>query len=297
MSGKQPIPPKVGTIWSIGDGRVHFLEKGVRDKEPVILLHGCGSIAEELLLPFEDSEFRVIAPDRPGYGLSTPIPASECGPIGQSFWLERFLDCAGFTGLTIVAHSIGSAPALHLAARRPDLISKLFLISPCCSPVPPKAMLILRAASAPLVGGLVRQHVISRWATFFVGQGLRASSFPNTVPSRLDGLPASHLVNPLAVQTMADELRAFNRDMQLLPSLPPHLIIHVLFGLSDAIIHPALHIDWLRRKHPAAFIKVLDGVGHLPHHVAPDEARNMLANLICAQMPQGSERLPLDHVA
>jgi pimeloyl-ACP methyl ester carboxylesterase len=78
---------------------------------------------------------------------------------------------------------------------------------------------------------------------------------------------------------MANELRAFNRDMQVLPDLPAQMELSVLFGTKDRVIQPQWHIGYLQLKHPAVTVELLDGVGHLPHHVAPELARQMLDDL------------------
>ncbi|ARO27641.1 alpha/beta hydrolase family protein (plasmid) [Rhizobium sp. TAL182] len=297
MLKQQAFCPRIGTIYQFDKQQVHVLESGDLNARPILVLHGCGSLAEEVLLPFAQSTFRMVAPDRPGYGFSSPLPLAERGPIGQSFWLERLIDAMDLHCVSIVAHSIGSAPALHLAARRSELVNGLLLISPCCRPVPPKPLPILRASVAPVVGSLIRQHVISRWAAFFLDRGLRSSSFPNTLPPQLSVLPAAHMVNPGAIETMANELRAFNKDMELLPKLPSNLPLHVLFGSEDRIVQPAWHIDGLRQKHPRPMIRVIEGVGHLPHHVVPAVARQMLSDLVRERVQQSSKRQYLAGVA
>ncbi|EJZ19023.1 alpha/beta hydrolase, partial [Rhizobium sp. Pop5] len=233
MLKHQALQPRIGKIYHVDKYQVHVLESGDLNASPVLVLHGCGSLAEEVLLPFAQSEFRIVAPDRPGYGFSDPLPPAERGPVGQSIWLERLLDALGLRGIPVVAHSIGCAPALHLAARRPELVSGLLLISPCCRPVPSKSLPLLRASAAPVVGSLIRRYVISRWADFFLDRGLKSSSYPNPLPPHLSTLPAAHVVNPGAIETMANELRAFNRDMELLQNLPGDLPLHVLFGTED----------------------------------------------------------------
>jgi pimeloyl-ACP methyl ester carboxylesterase len=261
--------PRQGQILDLHGENVHILESGAPDGRPVVVLHGCGSLAEEVILPFEMSDCRILAPDRPGYGFSSPLAPEERGPIGQSRWLERLLDALGLQNVTMVAHSIGSAAALQLAARRPDLLSGLLLISPCVRPVPLKPLFFLRAAVAPLLGRLLREHVIDRWPGYFYGRALAASAFPNEVPARLVGLVAEHVVNARVITTMADELWAFNHDMARLPSLDLDLRLHVVFGRQDRVIAPGWHIDWLRVKHPPAVIETIDGVGHMPHHAVP----------------------------
>ncbi|PCK85513.1 alpha/beta hydrolase [Rhizobium sophoriradicis] len=289
MLKKQPTQPRLGTISVIDDREVHVLESGSPNGSPVVVLHGCGSLAEEVLLPLENSKHRLIAIDRPGYGLSSPLPQPERGPLGQSFWIERFLETLAVGPVTIVAHSIGSASALHLAARRPELIKALLLISPCCSPLPPKPLILLRAAVAPLIGPPIRRHIMPRWASFFLRHGLRSSSFPNALPAHLNLLPAGHMIRAGAIETMADELRVFNRDMALLAGEPEQLPVHVLFGSQDLIVDPNRHIAWLRQRYPGLLVKRLEGVGHMPHHVAPAVVLRMLNAII-------EERSPLSAV-
>lgn len=290
MMHVQPLPPpvvspRIGTIIETGREQIHMLESGTASGAPVVFLHGCGSVAEEVMMPFSASGFRIIAPDRPGYGFTPALPVGERGPLGQSFWLERFLEALGLENVVLAAHSIGSAAALHLAARRPDLVSGLFLISPCCRPVPFKPFLVLRSAVAPMIGPVIRQHVIARWSAYFLDRGLRASSFPNQVSPQLLGLSAMHVVTAASIQTMAEELWAFNGDMAPLTSLPADLPVSVLFGREDRIIEPGWHLGWLHERHPALSVELLDGVGHMPHHVAPDIALGMLGDLSARSAP------------
>ena len=86
MKYGQPLPPpavspQVGKIIETGREQIHMLESGSADGNPVVLLHGCGSIAEEVMMPFAESGFNIIAPDRPGYGFSQSLPAGERGPL------------------------------------------------------------------------------------------------------------------------------------------------------------------------------------------------------------------------
>ncbi|ANL26973.1 alpha/beta hydrolase family protein [Rhizobium phaseoli] len=298
MLKKHFIQPRLGTIEVIDDQQVHFLESGSPNGSPVVVLHGCGSLAQEVLLPLENSQHRLIAIDRPGYGLSSPLPPEERGPLGQSFWLERFLETLEAGPVTIVAHSIGSASALHLAARRPELLKALLLISPCCSPLPPKPLILLRAAVAPVIGPAIRRHIMPRWASFFLRHGLRSSSLPNALPSHLKMLPAGHMIRASAIEAMADELRAFNRDMALLAGEPRQLPVHVLFGSQDLIVDPDRHIGWLRQRYPRLLLKRLEGVGHMPHHVAPAVVVRMLNAIVEEPSPfPAAEPQPLTDVA
>src|SRR3954469_14675590 len=62
---------------SAGGRRAYVLEGGRGGSPTVLLLHGLGSLAEEIFTavgpPLLRSGFRVVAPDRPGYGQSDPL--------------------------------------------------------------------------------------------------------------------------------------------------------------------------------------------------------------------------------
>jgi pimeloyl-ACP methyl ester carboxylesterase len=127
----------------------------------VVLLHGNGSIAEEVLRALPASPgLRRIAPDRPGYGYSAPLPDRLRGPLGQAAWLEAFLNCIGIRRTLIVAHSLAAGTAFCFAGRRPEQLSRLILFAPFCRPTPHRWIPGLRLAVAPLIGGLIRRKVV-----------------------------------------------------------------------------------------------------------------------------------------
>lgn len=92
----KPVQLTFGITIHVADQDVHILDGGNSHGIPVVLLHGCGSLAQEILLPFDNSDFRIIAPDRPGYGLSTPAAPADVdlrdSPSGLNAF-SRLLTC------------------------------------------------------------------------------------------------------------------------------------------------------------------------------------------------------------
>lgn len=97
---------------------------------PVLLIHGQpGSGTDWWPLAGElRSQFRVIAPDRPGWG-SHPRPATTL--TGNAEALVRMLSLRGVEDGPVLAvgHSLGGGIALELALSRPDLVGGLVLIA------------------------------------------------------------------------------------------------------------------------------------------------------------------------
>ena len=124
--------------WIRVDGlRMHALAGGPRDSHrlPVVLIHGfiLGSpvwapVAERLA-----SEFRVLAPDLPGFNLSeTPRRALDVPAMTRV--LEAWLDAEGIERAIVVGNSMGSQIGAHLAAENPTRVARLILQGPTVDP-------------------------------------------------------------------------------------------------------------------------------------------------------------------
>lgn len=268
--------PRQGEILQGQYDQFHYIQVGDPLGRDIVMLHGCGSLGEEIVLPLEATKYRITALDRPGYGFSSPLPPEHAGPFAQAEWLARFLDERQLERPIIVAHSFGAAVALQLSALRPDLVRGLVLIAPCVRPVSYKSLAILRMAVTPLLGPFVRRHVLTRWSGYFVTRALLSACRPNPLPLALNGLVAAHVLTPASLLTMASEVRAFNADMSQLPNVQTELPVSVLFGDADRVIDPDWHIDFLASRFQNLSIHRMPGVGHMPHHIAPDLLANML---------------------
>jgi pimeloyl-ACP methyl ester carboxylesterase len=282
MKYPHPTRPKLGLLLTVDGRRVHALVDPAarRNRAPVVvLLHGCGSLAEEIEHPFAGVNMPAIALDRPGYGFSDPLPAGQRGPAGQADWLERVLSNLGIERCVLVAHSLAAGPALLLAERAPRLVEGLLLVSPFCRPTPHRAMPLLRLAMLPLLGPLLRHHVLARLAGLLGRRCLRECFRPNPVPDTLS-LPFAHAAQATAIRTMGDELFAFNTDMLRFRRLPPSVRLQVLHGAADATADPDWHLRWLQARAPQSRIRVAPETGHMPHHVRPEVACAMLQDLL-----------------
>lgn len=112
----------------IEGSRIHYLDEGSGDT--VLLLHGnpAWSFLYRKIIAGLCDQFRCVAPDYPGYGMSSP------GPPGYSYTqrehstiLERFVDALELRDLTIMVQDWGGPIGLGLAGRRPGLIRALII--------------------------------------------------------------------------------------------------------------------------------------------------------------------------
>lgn len=120
-----------GESLEVGDGRtIAYAEYGSPNGRPVVFFPGTpGSRlfrVPEQLWPSQLA-IRLIVPDRPGYGRSTPAP--ERGLVHWSADMAQMANELGFDTFAIAGHSGGAAFALACAAGIPERVSGVGLIS------------------------------------------------------------------------------------------------------------------------------------------------------------------------
>jgi len=108
---------------------VHVIEAG--EGEPVLFVHGGNSVAvgwAPLLANFHQ-DFRVLAPDRPGCGLTTKFNYLDVSlrPHAVAF-VGAVMDALQLPRASIVGNSMGGYFALVFALAHPERVSKLVLM-------------------------------------------------------------------------------------------------------------------------------------------------------------------------
>lgn len=113
------------------DGRtVCYAEYGAEGGRPVVVLHGMpGSRLLGALFDgaARDRGTRLLAPDRPGFGRSSPWSGRR--PADAEAWFEPLVAATSDSTVRVVAFSGGAADALALAGTRPDLVERVDLLS------------------------------------------------------------------------------------------------------------------------------------------------------------------------
>jgi pimeloyl-ACP methyl ester carboxylesterase len=108
--------------------RLRYFVGGPPRGAPLVLVHGLGGCAANWVdtAPLLAARRRVLVPELPGHGHSTPLPAVP----NLAVFADRIAavaERAGMLPAAFVGHSLGGAVALRLALRRPDDVSALVL--------------------------------------------------------------------------------------------------------------------------------------------------------------------------
>ena len=104
---------------------------GPQGAAAMLFVHGLGGSSlnwTELMQAFADLDCWAI--DLHGFGASPPARDGDMTPAGHARALADFIEHQGIGPVHLVGNSLGGAVSLQLAARRPDLVRTLTLISP-----------------------------------------------------------------------------------------------------------------------------------------------------------------------
>jgi pimeloyl-ACP methyl ester carboxylesterase len=126
MQVAKDIPGFEARLAEIKGVRMRYLVGGAGS--PVVLVHGLGGAASNWveLAPLLMSTRRVILPELPGHGGSSPLAAApNLNPFADR--VGGVLEREGVREATVVGHSFGGSVALRLAMRHPGLVSSLVL--------------------------------------------------------------------------------------------------------------------------------------------------------------------------
>ncbi|WP_063039321.1 alpha/beta fold hydrolase, partial [Nocardia pseudovaccinii] len=101
--------------------------------EPLILLHGSGPGVSawsnfQHNLPVLGEQFRVIAPDLPGFGGSALPELDEIYPVVAAKWIARLMDHLGIDSAVFIGNSMGGAVVAELAALHPERVRRMAIM-------------------------------------------------------------------------------------------------------------------------------------------------------------------------
>jgi len=115
----------------IGGLRMHYVDEGPRDADPVLMLHGEPSwsyLYRHMIRPIANAGFRAIAPDLIGFGKSDkPRRSSDYSYFGHVTWMRQFLEKLDLREITLVCQDWGSLIGLRLAAENEQRFAMIVL--------------------------------------------------------------------------------------------------------------------------------------------------------------------------
>jgi pimeloyl-ACP methyl ester carboxylesterase len=252
------------TSTEVGGHRIVYLVGG--RGEPLILLHGFAADKSNWVRvgAYLTPDFRVIAPDLPGFGESTRDPSSRYAVPNQVDRVHALVAALGFHDVCVAGNSMGGAIAGVYAARYPQEVKCLWLLAPAFveSAKPSELDERLDRGENPLLVDDV--DGFERLLDFVF---VKRPAIPPAVERYLAEQAILH--------------RAFNEKIGRDPVAAPLALENevkglpvptlILWGDHDRLVDVS-GADILKSMLPKAEVVVLPDVGHVPMVERPEES-------------------------
>jgi pimeloyl-ACP methyl ester carboxylesterase len=257
------VPP---SKFRVVDGvRVHYRDRG--QGKVIVLLHGANSS----LFTWEGwtealvKDYRVIALDLPGHGLTGPDPRERYTASEMAEVVDKFVADVGVERFTLAGNSMGGSVAWHYAVAHPEKLEALVLVDAGGLTVPDA--LPLRLQRTPVLGR------IARWVTprFMIARSVREVYGD---PDRVDDALIDRYYELIRREgnREATRLRAIankqdvDRSHERLGELRVPTLI--LWGRKDRWIPPS-DAERFHGMIPGSQVVMFDALGHVPMEEDP----------------------------
>ena len=266
----------------VGGGSMHYVDEG--SGEPILFVHGTPTwsfLYRHLIKALRD-EYRCVAPDHIGFGLSAKPPAWGYSFADHARNLATLIDQLGLDQFTLVAHDLGGPIALSYALDHPGRVARLALFNTFMWRMEGEFAV---PAIGKLFGGPVGRFLYLRM------NASARSLLPLVYGDRAKLTPAIHSQYLGPFPTPDDRYGMYRFAQQMaagatwcaglwerraaLASVPARLI----WGLKDPAFGPK-HLARWREILPQAQVLDLPGAGHFVQEEAPTEALAALRELL-----------------
>ena len=108
--------------------RIHYVDEGPKDAEPVLMMHGEPSwsfLYRKMIPIFLGAGYRAVAPDLVGFGRSDkPADRSDYTYNRHVGWMQAWLEQADLKRITLVCQDWGGLIGLRLLAAHPERFAR-----------------------------------------------------------------------------------------------------------------------------------------------------------------------------
>jgi pimeloyl-ACP methyl ester carboxylesterase len=267
--------PPTGKFVEVGGVHLHYIDRG--EGEPLVLLHGNGSMIQDFLssglVDKAAERYRVIVFDRPGFGHSERPRRTIWTPEAQADLICKALRQIGVSRAIVLGHSWGASVAAALALKHPEMVAGVILASGYYYPTVRGDVVFLSGPAVPAIGDLLSHTlspILGRLMWPFV---MRKIFGPSPVPKKFGGFPKEMALRPSQVRASAAESAlmiraafALRKDYARL-KMP----VAIIAGEEDRLIDIDKQSARLHHEVTQSTLRRVPGVGHMVHQTATDQ--------------------------
>lgn len=265
--------PPIGKFVEVDGIRLHYVEKG--EGQPLVLLHGNTTMGLDFLMSgvvdMAAKNYRVIVFDRPGYGYSDRPRSTIWGPRTQAKLLHAALQKIGVDQPVVLGHSWGAMVAMAMALDYPQSVRSLVLASGYYYPTLRAEVPWGAQPAIPGIGDLLRYTLSPLMMRLSWPLMLKRIFKPVPVPQHFRQFPAWMALRPSQLRAAAAEIAMVIPSAMGLSKRYRELSVPlvILTGSEDRLVYVDKHAARLHAELPDSDFRLVDGAGHMVHHIAP----------------------------
>lgn len=256
---------------TIDGHRVHYIDEGAGPT--LLFLHGnpTWSFDYRDVITALRQDFRCIAVDYPGFGLSTAAPGYRYLPADHAQVISTFVESLALQGVTLVAHDWGGPIGLATVQHHPQAFNRLVMTNTWGWPVTdPLVQIMSHVMGGPLGRLLIRQ--LNLFVNLMIPIGHRLTKPTNA--------QMAHYQNALDSPARREASAVFPREItasraflaQVAAGLPDLASLPTLIVWGDADF--AFGVKELRQWEqliPDHQTVIAEGAGHFVPSDAPEQ--------------------------
>ncbi|MCP3966956.1 MAG: alpha/beta fold hydrolase [Lentisphaerae bacterium] len=233
LSDIKELYPFKSNFLKVKGYRYHYIDEGQGD-QPMLMIHGNPTwsfMYRDLITEFS-RDFRVIAPDHLGCGLSEK-------PLDFQYRIETHIDnleslifSLNLRNITLVLHDSGATIGMGFAVRHPEMISRLIILNSAAFSVEWLPFRLALCKIPWLDDKIIRRSGLFVWASNLI------NSVKNMSPMVKKGYK-------LPYQSSDDRI-ALLRFVQDIPLDPEHISYEVLLEIEHGL--------WMFREMPVCIV-------------------------------------------
>ena len=283
MSRATPRPP-AGRLIEVAGRRVHLLDEG--HGPALVALHGAGGSLLDFTLSIQPAlarRHRIIAFDRPGLGHSGALHGKGETPLEQARHLDAAAAELGVERAVILGHSFGGAVALAWALVNPARVAGLVILSGASMPWEGSAGWRYALIANPLSGAVLVPMAARALPRRLLERMVAEIFAPQRPPAGyLEGIDRALTLRPDVLRANARQINRLKGALRQMARAWPALDVpvEILHGTADGVLPIDVHARPLQAALPDARLSELAGIGHMPHHAAPDAVLAAVARAV-----------------
>ena len=242
--------------------QVHYVDVGHGD-ETILAIHGLGGFAYNFELMFDElgDDYRIVAVDLPGFGMSDFPPVTDTTDLLGMYrtFLTDFVDTVGLDTFHVVGNSLGGWMSWELAATIPERVETVTLLASAGYDVEKLRNHLIGILKIPLMKRAVRKGVPPAFKDLVLRRIFYDDSFARDERAQVwvDFMNRDGTIETMLTMAESDVVA----DTTRIASLPMPVLI--IWGENDKII-PVEHADRFERDIARDSLIIYPACGHAP---------------------------------